>query len=277
MFLYLISNFKIIHIYRNKIKFDKLDGLELTIKAIEEVNLMYDSVDIDELYQTNDINAIKILSMTQQEFAALLSECVGKYCFQQYQSIKIHRAIKQFLNISQINRLDINISKAIIYLAPKNKLFCGKNLNIDTEKINKAFENYDASAILDIGKKKFIRIMYQCDVKMGHATKIWNYIKNYIEDSQLQIPFEIIDTKFNNTNIIIINFIVYGYIRNINKLFLIKNKNIYSGVPDDVTKIILLYCKCYFYIPKFNKTNCEKYLQFDNNNLTITKNLCNNK
>ena len=76
----------------------------------------------------------------------------------------------------------IDISKAIIHLATRKYLFGGRNLVIDNNKMYNAFNDIDCIKFLEMGKRKFIRILSkQCQIKMGYGTKLWNYIKKYID------------------------------------------------------------------------------------------------
>ena len=174
---------------------------DLTAMAIEIVfsgETHINRREIGEIYKRYEIDTAKLSCMTEMGFSHLLMRCPYGRLFSRHQRIKIHREIKSLLNISIEFRYDIDIGKAIIYLINEDNLFITRDINIKPEKIIAAFKNHNVKELLKMDKKIFIKILaVQSNnvIKLGHATKLWNSIKAFIQDCNVEIPNQILIKK----------------------------------------------------------------------------------
>ena len=148
-------------------------------------------------------------------------------------------------SIGEQKEIGIDITHAIT-----TTIFSGKRLIVAKENIKRAFKQYNAKEILDIGKKQFIEILAEeCDIKTGNAVKIWNDVKIYIKKqifnkNKNKNKLNIINKLPNN---IYINNIIIGYNGstyinyNKNNSLMVFGSNIYGelGIHNEIICMIL--------------------------------------
>lgn len=172
--------------------------VDLTLAAIEGVfegALSVERSEIGRIYGAHCIDTIQLSAMTEQRFTELLKQCAvhgGVYAqFSKSQCVKVHRAIKMLLNAPQRNRYDIDVAEAALYLLANNEALKKKQLTVDATQIRAAFEGCSARRVMENGKKAFIRTLAATgngEIKIGYGTKVWNGLKQWVEDSNANVP-----------------------------------------------------------------------------------------
>jgi len=172
--------------------------VDLTLAAIEGVfegALSVERSEIGRLYGAHCIDTIQLSAMTEQRFTELLKQCAvhgGVYAqFSRSQCVKIHRALKTLLNAPQSNRYDIDVAEASLYLLANNEALKKKQLSVDATQIRAAFEGCSVRRVMKNGKKMFIRTLAATgngEIKIGYGTKVWNGLKQWVEDSNANVP-----------------------------------------------------------------------------------------
>eukprot|EP01083_Nonionella_stella_P192417 711264_1 len=182
---------------------DVEDVVDLTMMAIEalfEGQMNVNRPQLNAVYKENNIDTLKLSTITEMEFASILGKCGASNGYTTVANtltkpkcIAIHRAIKSLLNIKTTHRFDIDIGLAVIYLITEDNTFIQKDITIQPDKVMAAFKPYSAQDFHQMGKKEFIKVLQtQTDIKMCHATKLFNTIRAFIEDSNVKCPPQIL-------------------------------------------------------------------------------------
>jgi len=176
--------------------------VDLTLTAIDGVfegEVSVQRAEIGRIYNAHGVDTLQLSSMTEQRFAELLKQCTVRggahAAFTKPQCVKVHRAIKTLLNAPQSDRYDIDVAEATLYLLRNDAALKQKQIAVDAQSVRDAFAGSSARRVMEDGKKVFTKKLSRAgngEIKLGHGTKVWNVLKQWVEDSNAQVPQEVV-------------------------------------------------------------------------------------